>query len=189
MGLTDFALIDLYEARSESAIEETAKQYGSFCTAISMRILHNREDAEEVANDAYLKVWSLIPPQRPLVFSSFLAKITKNLALDKYRASKAKKRGFETTALMLSELEECIDSGFNLEKEVDSIVFKELIQKFLHVLEKNDRLFFMRRYWHNDSIIDISRRYNVSESKVKSNLFRTRNKLKTYLEKEGIHYE
>jgi RNA polymerase sigma-70 factor (ECF subfamily) len=187
--MTDNQILDLYEARSECAISETAKQYGTYCTAIAMRILQNTEDSEEAVNDTYLKAWNAIPPQRPPIFSSFLGRITKNLSLDRYRAKKSRKRGGDDTAVLLSEIEEFVRSGYNLEKEVDSIFLSELIRKFLCSIGKNDRLFFMRRYWHNDSIITISQRYGVSESKVKSALFRTRRKLKTYLEKEGVHYE
>jgi len=187
--MTDNEILDLYEARSESAISETAKQYGTYCTAIAIRILQNDEDSKEVVNDTYLKAWNAIPPQRPPALSSFLGRITKNLSLDRYRAKKSQKRSGDDMAVLLSEVEDFVRSGYNLENEVDSIVLSDLIQKFLYSIEKNDRLFFMRRYWHNDSIIAISERYGMSESKVKSSLFRTRNKLKAHLEKEGVHYE
>jgi RNA polymerase sigma-70 factor (ECF subfamily) len=189
VNMTDNKILDLYEARSESAISETAKQYGTYCTTIAMRILQNNEDSEEIVNDTYLKAWNAIPPQRPPVFSAFLGRITKNLSLDKHKARKTQKRGGNEIALLLSEIEEFVSSGYNLEKEVDSKVFKELIEKFLFSIEKNDRLIFVRRYWFNDSITAISERYDMSESKVKSSLFRTRKKLKTHLEKEGVHYE
>ena len=185
--LTDTAILDLYETRSESAIEETKKQYGAFCTAIAMRILHNKEDCEECVADTMLKAWNAIPPARPNVLSAFLAKIVKNLALDRYKAKTSQKRAGESgeVALMLSELEECVPCAENVESVVDSRILKESIAMFLTTVSVNDKAYFMRRYWYNESIAEIADRFSASESKVMSSLFRTRNKLKSFLEKEG----
>jgi len=109
--MNDTEILDLYWARSESAISETAQQYGSYCASIAINILRNKEDAEECVNDAYLKAWNAIPPQRPTVLSSFLGRITRNLSFDKYKARKAQKRGGDETALLLSELEDCIPAA------------------------------------------------------------------------------
>ena len=184
--MDDTAILDLYWERSESAISETAKHYGSFCSAIAMNILQNKEDAEECVNDTYLKAWNAIPPQRPSVFSSFLGRITRNLSLDRYKARKTQKRSGDETALLLSELDECIRSGSNVEDEAESEAVAKMIDEFLSRIEKNDRLFFVRRYWYADSIAAIAARFAVGESKVKTSLFRTRNKLKNYLESEGV---
>jgi len=184
--MTDIEIIDLYWARSESAIYETAQQYNGFCTSISMNILNNRQDAEECVNDTFLRVWNAIPPQRPTVFSSFLGRITRNLSLDRYKARKAKKRSSDETALLLSELEDCIPSNKNVEDEVETRILEEAIDRFLTAAGKNDRVFFVRRYWFADSITEIAQRFSVTESKVKTSLFRTRQKLRIYLEKEGI---
>lgn len=184
--MTDIELIELYCRRSESAIGETAKQYGTYCTTIAMNILHNKEDAEECVNDAYMGVWNSIPPERPAVFSSFIGKITRNLSLNRYRDKKVQKRGGGETALMLSELEGCIPSGRNVEDDVDVKILTEIIDRFLISIREEDMIFFVRRYWYGDSIIEIKERFSVSESKVKVSLHRTRNKLKEKLKKEGI---
>jgi RNA polymerase sigma-70 factor (ECF subfamily) len=186
--LTDTQILDLYEQRCENAIAETARQYGAYCTAIATRILNNREDAEECVNDAYLKAWNSIPPNRPAAFAAFLGRITKNLSLDKYKARKAAKRSGEEFTLMLSELEACIPSRTSVESQVESNILTEHIENFLSEIGKDDRVFFMRRYWHGDSIEDIARRFSVSQSRVMSSLFRTRKKLKTKLTKEGVYY-
>jgi len=184
--MVDSTIIDLYWARSESAIAETAKQYGSYCTAISMNILHNNEDAEECVNDTYLKTWNAIPPRRPEVFSTFLGRITRNLSIDRYRSRKSQKRSGDETALMLSELEECIPSKNSVEDEVEVKELENAVDNFLSTLTHEDRLFFVRRYWYVDSISSIAERFAVGESKVRTSLFRTRNKLRNLLENEGI---
>ena len=184
--MTDNEILDLYWERSESAIHETARQYGVFCTRISMNILRNNEDAEECVNDTYLKTWNAIPPQRPAVFSSFLGRITRNLSLNRYKARKAQKRSGDETSVLLSELDECVPSGNSVEGEVEVEFIAEAIDSFLGAIKKDDRVFFVRRYWYADSIVQIAGSFAVSESRVKSSLLRTRNKLKDYLEKEGV---
>jgi RNA polymerase sigma-70 factor (ECF subfamily) len=187
--MTDASLIELYMARSESAISETAKQYGAFCRTISMRILHNAQDADECVNDAYLNVWNAIPPEKPRVFSSFLAKIVKNLSLNRYRAGKTQKRGEGEISLVLSELEECVPSAANVENEVDAKILAQIIEQFLSTIPESNEIIFLRRYWHNDSVAEIAKRFNISQAMVKSSLFRTRNELKAHLKQKGGYYE
>jgi RNA polymerase sigma-70 factor (ECF subfamily) len=185
-AMTDAQILHLYESRDESAIAETASCYGSLCMAISMRILHNREDCEEVVSDTYLRLWNSIPPEKPQKFSSFLGRIVKNLSLDRCKARKAAKRS-EEFCLMLSELESCVPSRATVEGDVDSRDTGRAIEAFLREIPRNDAAFFVRRYWFSDSVGEIATRYEVSESKVKSSLMRTRNKLKSHLEKEDYH--
>ena len=154
--------------------------------AIAMNILRNEEDSEECVNDTYLKAWNAIPPQCPAIFSSFLGRITRNLSLDKYKARKTQKRGGDETALLLSELEDCVAAVQTIEDEFDAKLLEEAIETFLSAIPLDDRLLFVRRYWYADSIAGIAERFSISESKVKTTLFRTRNKLKNHLKKEGI---
>jgi RNA polymerase sigma-70 factor (ECF subfamily) len=150
-----------------------------------MNILQNTQDTEECVNDTYLRAWNSIPPERPKTLAAYLGRITRNVALDRFKARKTAKRGGEI-ALLLDELEGCIPSASNVESEVDASILEKTIDRFLSALDKTDRVYFVRRYWYNDSIAEISRRFNAGQSKVKTNLFRTRNKLKQYLQKEGI---
>jgi len=184
--LDDNIILDLYWARSESAISETAQKYGGYCTKIAMNILQNSEDTEECVNDTYLKTWNAIPPQRPTIFSSFLGKIIRNLSLNKYKEQRAKKRGGYEVVLLLDELEDCVPSGNRVEYEYEAGVIAQTIDRFLHSIDAESRIVFVRRYWYVDSIRSIAARFQMSESKVKSMLFRTRSKLRIYLEKEGI---
>jgi len=184
--MDDAVILELFLARSESAIAETAKRYGSFCMTVAMNILKNREDAEECVNDTYLNAWNAIPPQQPAVFSSFLGRITRNLSLDRYKMRKAIKRSGDETAMLLSELEECLPSGQRVDEEIELKALEEAIDRFLSGVGKDDRMFFVRRYWYADPVAKISERFATGQSKVKTSLFRTRNKLKKYLESEGL---
>lgn len=184
--MDDEMIFDLYWARSESAINETAKKYGSYCLAIANNILQNNEDSEECVNDTYYKIWNAIPPQRPAIFRAFLGKITRNLSLNRYKEQRAIKRGGSDIALIYSELENCIPSKSNVEMESEANYVISAINAYLLSLDSQSRIVFVRRYWYADSIGSIAACFQMSESKVKSMLFRTRNKLKTYLESEGV---
>ena len=184
--MDDTMIIDLYWERSESAINETALKYGNYCTKIAMNILQSREDSEECVNDTYLKTWDAIPPQRPEKLSAFLGRITRNLSFNKYKARSTQKRGGTDIELLLSELEDCIPSGSSVEADYEAGQLAKLIDSFLASSKPENRVIFVRRYWYADSIASISNRFGISESKVKSSLLRTRNKLRDYLEKEGV---
>jgi len=182
----DSELISLYEKRSENAIVATAVKYGNYCNKIAMNILVNKSDAEECLNDTYLSVWNSIPPQKPSVFCAFIGRITRNIALNRYKAMRTGKRGGGTLPLILDELTDCVSSAADVEDEFDAGQTGECITEFLHELPFEQRSVFVRRYFYSDSIADVASRFNISESKVKSMLMRLRNKLKIHLEKEGV---
>ena len=184
--MNDEMILDLYWARSESAISETAKKYGNYCFSISDNILQDNEDAEECVNDTYLKTWNAVPPQRPLNFRAFLGKIVRNLSLNKYKEKRTKKHGGGEITLLFSELEDCVPSGSDVERESEANEVIEAINSFLTSMDSESRIVFVRRYWYADSVKAIAENFQMSESKVMSMLFRARNKMKTYLEKEGV---
>jgi RNA polymerase sigma-70 factor (ECF subfamily) len=180
-NVEDKEIVDLFWARSENAIVETSQKYGNYCMAIARNILSNHNEAEESVNDTYLAAWKTMPPSRPVKLSAFLGRITRNIALNKYDYNKAGKRNGEFD-LVLSELGDCISTYDNYEEGQVA----KAISAFLRGLDNESRNTFIRRYWYSDSISDVSKRFGMSESKVKSMLFRTRQKLRTYLEKEGV---
>lgn len=183
--MQDDDIVKLFLARSETAVAELSNKFGHFCYTIAFNILSNYQDSEECVNDTYLTAWNIIPPNQPRKLSSFLGRITRNIALDKFDYNTAKKRNGEFD-LILSELEECISSPADVEKQYNEGETATYISTFLRKLDFEHRNVFMRRYWYADSISDISKRFEISESKVKSMLFRIRNKLRFFLEKEGV---
>lgn len=184
--MDDKRIIELYNERSESAISETAKKYGKYCYTIAYHILYDKEDSEECVNDTYLRTWEAIPPQYPDKLSAFLGKITRNLALNKYKYYVREKRGKGQTTLVLDELQECVPATNNTEQTVEEMLLVEVINRFLYDLPKEKRTMFLRRYWYLSSIQEIAEDFGFSESKVKMTLLRIRNKLKQVLEKEGV---
>lgn len=184
--MEDSIIVDLYFQRAERAITETSAKYGNYCSKIANNILNNMSDAEECVNDTYLRAWNAIPPHRPTVLSAFLGKITRNLSLDKCKARYADKRADGELALALDELDGCVPSCWSIEQQVDYTQAAKEISNFLRCQPSDRRQVFVRRYWYMDSISDIANHFGMSESKVKSMLFRMRSHLKAYLESEGI---
>ena len=184
--MEDSTIIDLYWERSETAIGETSKKYSRYCNSISFNILHNKEDAEECVNDAFLNAWNAMPPHRPNCLATFLGKITRNLSLDRYKRYAAKKRGFGQTEIALSELDEVVPSATSVGSAVEEQELIDSLNHFLGNLPQQKRILFVQRYWYLMPIKSIAEQQGISESHVKSALFRTRNELRHYLEKEGL---
>lgn len=183
--MTDEEIIELYFQRQESAIAWTARTYGSRLRHLAFAIVADASQAEECENDTYYQAWNAIPPQDPRgYFYAFLAKITRNLALNRYRREKSQKRGGVVVELSW-ELEACIPSRDTVETQWEEIQLKQTINGFLAELPLEKRNVFLRRYWFCDTIGDIAARYGLSQSKVKTMLHRMRTQLKNHLEQEG----
>ena len=182
--MEDREIIALYWQRLEQAIEETAKKYGAYCCTIAMGILQSREDAEECLSDTWLGAWNTIPPQRPASLRLFLARITRNAALDRYAYRTAQKRG-DGLAAALEELGECV-SGSTLEADFDLQLLGDAISAYLRSAKPLQRQVFLRRYWYGDTLEEIGRRFALGQGAVKSMLHRTRRGLREYLIQEGF---
>ena len=183
--MEDSKIIELYWQRSEQAISETAGKYGRLLRSIAMNILNNFSDAEECENDTYAAAWNAIPPTRPNVFSAFLGKITRNIALNRWEYNRAARRNREFD-LVLEELEECVSGRESVESLFEAGQLAELINEFLKGLKRETRVIFVRRYWYSDPVKEIASRLRISESKVEVVLFGTREQLKNFLEERGV---
>lgn len=184
--MEDREIIDLYWERNEQAIQKTAEKYGAYCTKISMNILNSYHDSEECVNDTFLHTWRAIPPNRPVIFSAFIGRITRNLAINKYKARHADKRSASEFALSLDELDDCAAVSSTVEAQTDSAELSRRISEFLRAQPDSTRRVFVRRYFFCESISEIASSFNMSESKVKSILFRTRKALKRNLQEGCI---
>lgn len=182
--MEDQGIIALFFDRSEQAIVETDKKYGSYCYAIAYNILSSKEDAEESVDDTYLTAWNTIPPRKPNLLNAFLGKITRHISIDCWRKRSAQKRGGTEISLALDELEECAGPN-DLEAEITHREFIRLLNSFLATLSETERNVFLCRYWYMDSIEAIAEITGFTQSKVTSMLHRTRGKLRKQLHVEG----
>ncbi len=184
--MEDTKIIALYFQRSENAILETAKKYGTYLNQIAYRILGSPQDAEEMVEDTYLAAWNTIPPTKPDVLKHFLSRITRNLSFDRLDYLTAGRRNSKMD-LLLSELEECIpamDSDPEMVMEAKQI--GESINRFLETLSRTDCKIFLNRYFYSLSIPEISEKYQILPRRVKYRLSCLRKSLRKHLEKEGI---
>ena len=184
--MDDNAIIDLYFARDQQAVQATAQAYGAYCASIAQRILDDRGAAEECVNDAWLKCWQSIPPQRPKSLKSFAGRIVRNLALSARRADMARKRGGGQVQLALDELSEVVSGGDTPEGELDRKAFRATLDDFLEGLPERNRNLFLRRYWYLDSVEQLAKRFRMSRSQVTTTLYRLRQKLRVHLQQEGF---
>ncbi len=182
--MDDREIIGLFWRRDPAALRETAAAYGARLHRLAAGILKNGEDAEEIVNDTYFKAWNAIPPERPRFLFAYLAKICRFAAFDRLDRSQAAKRSAEIVELT-AEMELCIP-GDAVERQLESEEIARLLNRFLGTLSEESRRFFVLRYWYADSVRSISERCGVSESRIKVSLYRTRKKLRHYLESEDI---
>jgi RNA polymerase sigma factor (sigma-70 family) len=184
--LEDAEIVRLYWNRDEQAVPATAEKYGPYCTAIASRLLRNSQDAEECVNDTYLNAWNSMPPHSPNVLSVFLGKITRNLAINRYRSNRAEKRGGGEIPLILDELAECVSGRSGAEEALDRKELIAAINAFVSALAVRKRRLFIRRYWHGDAVSDLARELGMTPAAAAKELERTRKKLRTYLKERGF---
>lgn len=185
--MTDERIVQLYWDRDEAAVAETQSKYGRYLTKIAYNILTDMEDSLESVNDTYMYAWKSMPPHRPSVLSSFLAKITRRVAIDILRRKSRDKRIPSEYTFSLAELEECIPDSKRVEQKIEAEEMGKVISAYLKTLSPEARHLFIGRYFYLDSLKDVAKYCGMSESKAKSMLYRTRCGLKSYLEQEGYH--
>lgn len=184
--MEDEQIIALFFQRSPDALPETKRKYGALCQSVARKILPDQRDVEECVSDMLLRLWNAIPPEIPRSLSAYIARITRNLSLDRYSYNTAEQRSTALTEAF-EELEPWLPAGFgDPESAFDRKQFRTVMNDFLRALPKMSRIFFLRRYWYGDSIREIAEALQVSEAKVKTSLFRTRQRLRETLDKEGI---
>lgn len=183
--MDDRGIVALYLRRDETAIWQTAEKYGHRLRALAYGIVNDLQTAEECENDTYMEAWHTIPPHEPSdYFYAFLARITRHISLNRCRDRDRLKRSAFICELS-AEMEQCIPAPDDSSCRMDDLALRTAINDFLGKLDEEKRNIFVRRYWFLDSVADIAKRYGISESKVKTTLFRCRNRLREYLNKEG----
>ena len=182
--MEDSEILALFFVRDEKAIDESERKYGALCRSVAGRILDSPQDTEECVSDTWLRAWNAIPPERPGRLDVYFTKITRNLALDRWRSSRTKKKGGGELDLCLDELKNTLSDADA--DPADRLVLRELLNRFLRGLSAEAREIFLLRYWYFCPNDEIARRTGKSTVAVKVSLHRTREKLRNYLEKEGF---
>lgn len=183
--MEDGKIVDLFLEREETAIQCAREKYGSRLRMLSLGIVQDLQTAEECENDTYLEAWNRIPPRCPREYLyAFLARITRHISLNRCRSSNRLKCSAKFCQLS-EEMEQCIPAPDDAVCRMEEEALGKAINQFLGTLDEEKRNIFIRRYWYLDSVETISKRFALSQSKVKTTLFRCRKKLRDYLEGEG----
>ena len=181
--MDDKKILDLLWQRSEQAIDALMARFGELLHRICMNILGDPQDAQECVSDTYLAVWNAIPPKRPNPLSPFVCRTGKNIAIDRLRSNTALKRNSQYD-LSLEELEPYLGTAA-LDETISARELGELINRFLKTIKRDSRNMFLRRYWFGDSVTAIAQEMGMTENAVSVRLSRTREQLRTYLQKQG----
>lgn len=184
--MSEQEILELYLARDEEAIRKSEESYGAYCYTVAYRILRDDGEAAECVNDTWFQAWRAIPPTQPQNLGAYLAKITRNLSLNRYRSACRKIREADRVAISIEELQECIPAGQTPEQAMEQSFLGELISDFLRGLQKEERVMFVRRYFYMDSVAEVADYLGCSESKVKTTMFRCRKKLQELLVREEV---
>ncbi len=184
--MDDSHIIGLFWCRDEQAIQETQQKYGAYCTAIANNVLLCHEDSQECVQDALLRLWDTIPPQRPRCLQAYLGRITRNLAVNQLRSMCAQRRGGGIQHMPLEELRELVSGQGDPPTELEKRRLADSISVFLRSISPEQRRLFVKRYWYAEPLSQVASDAGFTEDKVRNVLFRLRKKLKKHLEREGF---
>lgn len=184
--MNDSEIVKMFINRDQNAIVHAEEQYRKYCSSIAFGILYNREDSDEAVNDTYLGAWNSIPPNKPENLKTYLGRLTRNISIKILRSKNSEKRGNGKSMLILDEIAECTYADNNTEKEIELKELSDAVNSFVRKLPEEEQKIFICRYWYFESVKGIAERFSMSESKIKSMLFRTRKKLVKHLRKEAF---
>lgn len=187
--MNDEAIVALYWARDDTAISETASKYGAYLLRIAQRLVRQARDSEECVNDTYLGAWNAMPPQRPSVLQTFLGKLTRRIAIDRFRKDTAQKRGGWSLPLSLNELGACVPSQLSVEDAAELHRLRDVVNSFIGTLPKEKRRAFLLRYWYAYPVQEIAALFGWSASKTSNLLLRLRHALRDRLIEEGFSHD
>ena len=185
--MEDEKIIQLIWDREEQGLRELSDKYNNYCHSISYRIVHDEEDAMECVNDTWFRTWNAIPPKRPAVLPGFLAKIVRNLSLNRYRHVHTERTGGNSVDIALEELQECVSDGRTVEEQIELRELSTSIARFLNRQSERNRAIFLQRYFYMMQTKEIAEKLGIREGTVRSILSRMRKDLRGWLEKEAVY--
>ena len=158
--------------------ERLYTQYADDVLRVAYFYLGDKQKAEDVCQDVFMRLLTRTPEIQEGHEKAWLLKVALNRCRDLWRAAWVKR-------VVLGSPFECIPAPDDMDSRIDDMMLREILNGFLGGLQEEKRNLFIRRYWYLDSIADIAERFALSESKVKTTLFRCRRQLREHLEKGG----
>lgn len=185
----DQQIIQLFFQRCEEAITQTQKKYGALCRSVAQRLLTDPRDTEECVSDTYLRVWNAIPPERPRSLRAYLARITRNLALDRYNYNTAAQRSTALTDAF-EELEPWIVAGQgDPDTELDASELRRVLNGFLRRQSAEIRVFFCAATGTERASGRLRKNAMPAKEKLKHRCSAHGNSCARNWNRKGLHYE
>ena len=116
------------------------------------------------------------------IFSAFFGRIVRNLSISRWRERHAAKRS-GGAQLLLDELADCLPGGTETEAAFEARETARVIDRWLDAQNADDRTFFVRRYWHGESIADLAGEAGWTAPRLTKRMFTLRRSLR-----HGRHY-
>lgn len=183
--LSDIELIDQTLAGDQSAYADLVKRHQRFVFTLALRFAKNREDAEEIAQDCFIKTYrSLGSFQRQSKFSTWLYSIVYTTAMTSLRKKRVDTASIddENTFIQVESQNSSFDVN-NAENKSRSFYLNEAIAQ----LSPDDAMIITLFYNGEQSLEEIGQTMGIEPGTVKVKLFRARQRLKEKLERNLKH--
>jgi RNA polymerase sigma-70 factor (ECF subfamily) len=175
----DQKLIDTINKGDTKAYTQLVNRYKDLVYTLALRMVRNREEAEEVAQDTFIKVFkSLDRFKGDSKFSTWIYKVTYNACLDRIKKNKKHLNEVAIDEFTFNKLETIDNALDNLIKEEKNRLIKNCINK----LPEDSSALLTLFYFEDLSLEEISKIINIEANTVKVKLFRARKKLAVILE-------
>ena len=186
--INDQHYINLVIDGETNAFATLVDRYKAMVFSLSFKILQHREEAEEAAQDTFIKIYkSLGRFNGDSKFSTWVYKITYNNCLDRLKKQKRNR-----TVVAINEFTEHeVKSLMNVLDTIEESERKKMIQDCLNLLPAEESFLLTLYYFNENSLKEISEIMGINDNNVKIKLFRSRKKLagilKAKLEPEIIN--
>ena len=156
-------------------------RYKDMIFTLSLKMIKNREEAEEAAQDTFIKVYnSLSKFKGDSKFSTWIYKISYNNCLDRLKKNKKEDLNISIDEFS-SHLVKTMDNALSALVDTER---KQAIQNCLNLLPSDDNFLLTLFYFEDQSLEEIGKIMNINANNVKVKLFRSRQKLATILKKQ-----
>ena len=138
--MDDREITELLYSEDPQGPVQLDKKYRSLCESIALHVLGNREDAEECASDALMKVYGSIPPEKPAFLKAFTLKAARRTAIDCLRKRNASRRPDAHMTEIEGELEMFLSETDELAQREDSEAIRNVLNSYLDGLPARDQI-------------------------------------------------
>ena len=162
--MEDVKITELLASRDQTGLSELKRKYYRLILKVCRGILRSPEDAEEVANDTLLAVWNGTPPEDPDDLKAYICRIARRKAINRFHYNTAAMRNAD----LLTELDECIPSGYSVEDAAEKAELTAALNEWLGTLDEKKRQLFIQRYFYMLSAKEAAKSVSMTPTAAKT---------------------